>query len=183
MGDAEATEAIWVERAQGGDSRAMEQLYRAHAPAVHDYALRCSRSRDVAEEVTQETFIRAFRGIRRFEGKSKFRTWLFSIAINRLRTEMGKRGRRAPEVDIHDLELGQDTPTPSGMSRRALERALRELPEGYRDVVLMHDVIGMGHQEIAELRSTSVGTSKSQLHKARAKLRELLVAKGMEAAC
>ncbi len=161
----------------------MEQLYRAHAPAVHDYALRSSRNRDVAEEVTQETFIRAFRSIARFKGQSKFRTWLFSIAINRLRTEMGKRGRRASEIEFDDLELGEETPTPNGMSRRTLLRALDELPDGYREVVLMHDLMGMGHQEIAELRETSVGTSKSQLHKARAKLREILLAQGMEAAC
>ncbi|MEL6543607.1 MAG: sigma-70 family RNA polymerase sigma factor [Myxococcota bacterium] len=180
MGD---TESIWVEQAQGGDSRAMEQLYRAHAPAVHDYALRFARNRDVAEEVTQETFIRAFRSIGRFRGQSKFRTWLFSIAINRLRTEMQKRSKRSSDLDISDVEIGEEGPTPSGMSRRALQRALAALPEGYREVVLMHDVQGMGHGEIAQLRGTSVGTSKSQLHKARAKLREILKEQEMEAAC
>ncbi|MEM6733604.1 MAG: RNA polymerase sigma factor [Myxococcota bacterium] len=168
------TEAIRVEQAKGGDARAMEELYRAHAPAVHDYALRTSRNRDVAEEVTQETFIRAFRSIGRFKGESRFRTWLFSIAINRLRTEMSRRGKRGTEVAIEDVEIGVETATPAGMSRRARERALSQLPEGYRDVLVMHDGMGMGHPEIAKIRSTSVGTSKSQLHKARAKLRDIL---------
>lgn len=175
------TDEHWVERAQNGDSSAMERLYRMHAPAVHDYALRYSRNRDVAEEVTQETFIRAFRSIGRFRRQSKFRTWLFTIAMNRLRTEMSKRGKRTGDLALDDVEVGVEQATPSGMSKRTLNRALSELPEGYRQVILLHDVMGMEHKEIAELRETSVGTSKSQLHKARAKLRETLTTMGAEA--
>ncbi|MEL7305276.1 MAG: sigma-70 family RNA polymerase sigma factor [Myxococcota bacterium] len=179
----EQSDEHWVDAAKEGDPRAMEVLYRRHCNAIHDYALRFSRNRDVAEEVTQETFIRAFRSIKRFQGRSKFRTWLFSIAINRTKTELSKRGRREREQNIDEHEVSVAATDAPGMSRRSLDRALAQLPDGYREVVLMHDVMGLDHAEIAKLRKTSVGTSKSQLHKARAKLRERLTSMGMEATC
>lgn len=175
METTEDPDAALVEEARGGSERAMEQLYRRHAPALHAYALRSTQSSTVAEEVVQETFIRAFRGLSKFASRSSFRTWLFSIAINRTRTAMKKR----PHHEVLDeamveSEENAEAQRESPWLRRRLADALVQLPEGYRDVVVMHDVIGLGHEEIAQARSCSVGTSKSQLHKARARLRSLL---------
>lgn len=149
----------------------MERLYRRHVAAVHAYALRATRNEDLADEVTQETFVRAFRSLNRFEGRSTFRTWLFSIALNRTRTAVKKV--RTDEALDEQMFAGE-TKTSTSWLKRRLTRALGELPDGYREVVIMHDVLGMGHDEIAGARRCSVGTSKSQLHKARAKLRGLL---------
>jgi RNA polymerase sigma-70 factor (ECF subfamily) len=171
VGTLEDPDAALVEEARRRNERAMEQLYRRHAPAIHAYALRSTRSEDTAEEVVQETFVRAFRSLSRFEGRSTFRTWLFSIAVRRTRTAMKKRP--ATEV-LEDVPVADASPPSTPWLRRRLSRALGQLPQGYREVVVMHDVLGMGHDEIASARRCSVGTSKSQLHKARARLRSLL---------
>lgn len=150
----------------------MAQLYRRHASVVYAYALRATGQGDLADEVVQETFIRAFRALPRFEGRSAFRTWLFSIAVNCGRTQVQKAGRRAEAALSEDTPV--EGPAPKGWLRRRLTEALAGLPDGYREVVIMHDVLEMGHEEIAEARQCSIGTSKSQLHKARAKLRTML---------
>lgn len=166
-----------VEAVRRNDERATEQLYRKHASKVYTYALRSTKNTDVAEEVTQETFIRAFRSISSFRGRAKFRTWLLSIAVNQVRTYARKPNCTQP-LEEPDM-IGGDVRAPTQpLLKKRLNEALSELPAGYRDVVVMHDVLGMAHEEIAEARRCTVGTSKSQLHKARAKLRELL--KGME---
>lgn len=167
----EDPDAELVELARSKNERAMEQLYRRHAPAIHAYALRSVRRDDVADEVVQETFVRAFRALDRFRGRSTFRTWLFSIAINRTRTAMKKTRSAAP---LEESTAITETSAEAPWLERRLARALGALPEGYREVVIMHDVLGMAHDEIADVRRCSVGTSKSQLHKARAKLRGLL---------
>ncbi|MGF1509411.1 MAG: RNA polymerase sigma factor [Myxococcota bacterium] len=166
----------WVQAARRGDRTAMKELYRRHAPKVRSYAHRACGGADLADDVTQETFIRAFRGLKNFNGRSKFSTWLLTIAVNRTRTELS---RRRPTQSLDEL---QTVPNEAMVTMKAqdvwtqkrLAAALEELPEGYRSVVVLHDVLGMEHQEIAEIRGCSVGTSKSQLHKARAKLRALL---------
>lgn len=149
----------------------MEKLYRRHVASVHAYALRATRNQDLADEVTQETFVRAFRSLSRFEGRSSFRTWLFSIALNRTRTAVKKVRVSEP---LEENTYADETKTSTTWLKQRLTRALGELPDGYREVVIMHDVLGMGHDEIADARHCSVGTSKSQLHKARAKLRSML---------
>ncbi len=165
-------DADLVEQARRGDMKAMEQLYRRHQGAVYAYALRSTGRPDAADEITQDTFVRAFRGVDRFRGGSKFSTWLFSIAVNQTRTRLAKDARAAVPLEA-EVEA-TTTPEPTGWLRRRLEAALATLPEGYREVVVMHDVLQMPHEEIAEARNCTVGTSKSQLHKARAKLRALL---------
>lgn len=160
-----------IEAALTRDERAMEQIYRRYAPAIHSYALRATHDVNIAEEVTQDTFVRAFRSLQRFEGRSTFRTWLFSIAVNRVRTA-AKKVRHYEDLDESLIEA--ESPRPRPWLKCRLSKALGELPEGYREVVIMHDVLGMGHEEIANVRRCSVGTSKSQLHKARARLRGLL---------
>ena len=160
-----------VEAARRKDERAMQKLYHRHSSAIYAYALRFTRNEGLAEDVTQETFVRAFRALTRFEGRSRFRTWLFSIAVNQARTAAKKK---LSFEDLDEVALTTETKTDTPWLKRRLSQALGKLPEGYREVVVMHDVLGMGHEEIASARSCSVGTSKSQLHKARAKLRELL---------
>lgn len=172
VGTEEDPDRALVDAAQSKNERAMERLYRKHAPAIRAYALRATQSSDIADEVTQETFVRAFKSLHRFEGRSTFRTWLFSIALNRTRTAAKRRARSFESLD--EEVAAPEGPAPTGWLKKRLSRALGELPEGYREVVIMHDVLGMGHEEIADARRCSVGTSKSQLHKARAKLRGLL---------
>lgn len=165
-----------VEAARAGDERAMEQLFRRHIQAVFGYALRATADRTVAEDIAQETFIRGFRAIGRFDGRSSFRTWLFAIAINRTRTHLRRFGgaRKRVEVPLEEDTMAVEAPISSSWTRKRLALAMAALPEGYREAVIMHDVLDMEHQEIAAARGCTVGTSKSQLHKARAKLRELL---------
>lgn len=151
----------------------MKTLYDRHAERIRAYALRASGRTDVADEVAQETFIRAFKGLKKFDGRSCFSTWLFAIALNRTRTELGRR-RPAETLEADALADPHPPAERDAWLRRRIESALSELPEGYRESVVLHDVMGLEHQEIAAIRGCTVGTSKSQLHKARAKLRERL---------
>jgi RNA polymerase sigma-70 factor (ECF subfamily) len=162
-----------VAEAQAGSERAMELLFRRHVQVVYTYALRATSDGAAAEEIAQETFIRAFRAIRRFDGRSSFRTWLFAIAINRMRTHAKKRSQD-PSVALTEDAALIEPEEPSLWTRKRLVTALGALPDGYRDAVIMHDVLEMEHDEIARARGCTVGTSKSQLHKARAKLRQIL---------
>jgi RNA polymerase sigma-70 factor (ECF subfamily) len=187
VGDARSAAGPGVEEglvaaARAGDRRAMERLYRLHGAVIHAYLLRAMGDRATAEELVQETFVRAFRAVGRFDGRSSFRTWLFAIATNRARTALSKRRTLAARESLDERELDRAaSPSASteeagdrAWAQRRLAEALKALPEGYREVVIMHDVLEMEHQEIAAARGCSIGTSKSQLHKARARLRELL---------
>ena len=132
-------------------------------------ALRLTGSVADAEDVVQETFLRAYRHMKGFRGQSLLSTWLCRIAINQSRDMYKQRARTTPEKDVPVEPEQKDV-----LARARLEKALKVLPEGYREVLVMHDVIGMKHKEIAEVLKTAEGTSKSQLHKARARMRELL---------
>jgi RNA polymerase sigma-70 factor (ECF subfamily) len=158
-----------VERSLAGDERAMREMFERHHKKIYAMALRLTGSVSDAEDVVQETFIRAFRHLKTFRGDSRLSTWLCRIAINQSRDVYKKQARTSPERDV-PVEPGQK----DALARARLEKALEALPDGYREVLVMHDVIGMGHREIAEVLKTAEGTSKSQLHKARARMRELL---------
>ena len=158
-----------VERSLAGDERAMQEMFQRHHRKIYAMALRLTGSVSDAEDVVQETFIRAFRHLKTFRGDSKLSTWLCRIAINQSRDVYKKQMRTTPEKDVA-VEPGQK----DALLKARLEKALKVLPDGYREVLVMHDVIGMGHKEIAAVLETAEGTSKSQLHKARAKMRELL---------
>ncbi len=165
-----------VEAARGGDERALAAIYRRFRPRVFSVVARLLGAAN-AEEVTQEVFLRAFRGLDRFRAEAQLSTWLYRIAVNAALSERSKRRvereRVAPAVEADAI------PAPVGAQRdpalRArLEAALAELPPGYRAVLVLHDIEGLEHEEIARIVGCRVGTSKSQLHKARAKMRSLL---------
>jgi len=126
--------------------------------------------------VVQETFLRAWRSLEGFRGEAAVGTWLYRIALNRCRDAYARRRPTEPEVEGAAPERGGD-----GIARRALAAALAALPEGYREVLVLHDVMELEHPEIAAVLGVEVGTSKSQLHKARARMRELLAAGGQAA--
>ena len=162
-------------RCRDGDEMAMQVLYNQHHRKVYAMALRLTGSESDAEDVVQDTFLKAFKYIGKFRGDSAVSTWLCRIAINLSRDAYKKKSRTRPEAD---LELTDSREPRDGLARKHLEAALAQLPEGYREVLVMHDVMDMGHAEIAGILDIQEGTSKSQLHKARARMRELLAGQG-----
>lgn len=161
-----------VARCRAGDERAMQQLYQRHAGRLFALALRLTGRRSDAEDVVQDTFLRAWRGLEGFRAESSVGTWLYRIALNRCRDAFARRRPEEPEVEgVAEVREGD------ALARRGLEAALAALPEGYREVLLLHDVMELEHPEIAAILGVEVGTSKSQLHKARARMRELLGAR------
>ncbi len=162
-----------------------EALYHRYKRRVFGLALRIVGASD-AEEVAQEAFIRIFRGLPKFRGDAALSTWIYRLAVN---AALSHRTRRAAaRLPIEEAQAEADgepqaTEAPRGdaVLRARLERALTKLPAGYRTVIVLHDVEGLEHEEIASILGCHVGTSKSQLHKARGKLRELLAADGITA--
>jgi RNA polymerase sigma-70 factor (ECF subfamily) len=140
-----------------------------------------------AEEVAQEAFIRIFRGLPKFRGDAALSTWIYRLAVNAALSHRTRRaGARLPtDENQNDQALEAqpaEEPAPGdAVLRGRLERALVQLPAGYRTVIVLHDVEGLEHEEIASILRCHVGTSKSQLHKARARLREILAADGITA--
>jgi len=152
------------------DEEAFRELYRLHAPRLYALLLRLVAGRAAeADEGVQETWVRAVRGLERFEGRSSLSTWLAGIAIRWWREESRRRAR---EVELPDDErLPPARPVRREIARVDLERALAVLPRGYREAILLHDVQGYTHEEIAAMTAVEPGTSKSQLSRARSALR------------
>jgi RNA polymerase sigma-70 factor, ECF subfamily len=165
-----------VAAAAAGDLRAAGQLYRRHSARVTRLA-RCvtGNPRD-AEDVCQETFIRALGGLGRFRGQAMFRTWLSRIALNQARNALARRRTRL-RLELLEGDSARTEPLsqrPVAELSVALSRALASLSERQREVLVCHDVLGMKHDEIAYMLGCASGTSKVQLHRARLRLRELL---------
>ena len=163
-----------------GDIKAFETLYERHNRRVYSLCLRMLANATEAEDLTQEVFIQLFRKIGSFRGESAFTTWLHRMTVNHVLMHFRKRGVKY-EMTTEAGEIGglQDiiqsvTERPRHVDRLTLDKAVKELPRGYRTVFVLHDVEGFEHEEIAKMLGVSVGTSKSQLHKARMKLRDLL---------
>jgi RNA polymerase sigma-70 factor, ECF subfamily len=166
--------------AAAGDMAAFEELYARHNRRVYSLCLRMTGNTSEAEDLAQEAFIQLYRKIGSFRGESAFTTWLHRLTVNQVLMHFRKRNVKL-ELTTDDGEVPaqivKGTENPSRMpvvDRIALERAVAKLPPGYRTVFVLHDVEGHEHEEIARLLGCSVGTSKSQLHKARMKLRTLL---------
>jgi len=171
-----------VRRAATGDVEAFEEVYEQHHRRVYSLCLRMTRDASEAEDLTQEVFIQLYRKLHTFRGDSSFTTWLHRLTVNVVlmyfRTSAKKR-ERTTEDGTTPTQIVQGTTNPARMSvvdRIALDEAIRQLSPGYRAVFILHDVEGYEHEQIAEILGCAVGTSKSQLHKARLKLRQLLKA-------
>jgi RNA polymerase sigma-70 factor (ECF subfamily) len=177
------SEATLIERAKQGDAEAFEALYNLHKRRVYSLCLRMTANTAAAEDLTQEAFLQLFRKIGTFRGESAFSTWLHRMAVNVVLMQLRKKG--LPVVPLEDTmeseeeaprkEPGADDPRLAGsIDRMQLQKSIEALPPGYRMIFLLHDVEGYEHNEIAEMVGCSIGNSKSQLHKARMKLREFL---------
>jgi RNA polymerase sigma-70 factor, ECF subfamily len=183
--EGEIPEAEAIRRAQGGDPEAFERLYRLHSQRVYSVVLRMVGNPAEAEDLTQEAFLQLFRKIHTFRGDAAFSTWLHRLAVNvvlmKLRrktlveTSLDEPADPDDESSGPKRDIGAEDPLIEGsVDRVHLERAVGELPPGYRMVFLLHDVQGYEHNEIARIMDCSIGNSKSQLHKARTRLREIL---------
>ena len=181
---AEQSEGENIRLAQGGDAAAFERLYRTHSGRVYGLCFRMTGNPTLAEDLTQDIFLQVFRKIQTFRAESAFSTWLYRIAVNvvlmrrRVKTlnETSLEARNETENDTFPRrEMGRVDMRVSGVVDRVnLRRALGQLPRGYRQIFLLHDVLGYEHHEIAEALRCSVGNSKSQLHKARMRLLRIL---------
>jgi RNA polymerase sigma-70 factor (ECF subfamily) len=177
------SEAEAILRARNGDRSVFEHLYRLHSGRVYGICLRMVGNTAEAEDLTQEVFLLVLRKIHTFRGESAFSTWLHRLAVNlvlmRLRKKSPLSIEIAPDLDDESGTAGidfgaHDLLLEGSIDRINLERSLRQLPAGYRRVFVLHDIQGYEHNEIAAILGRTVGDSKSQLHKARARLREQL---------
>ncbi len=171
-----ARERQRVKEAQEGNVAAYEELYRDNVGRVYGLCLRLAGNATLAEELTQDVFVRAWQKIGAFRGESAFSTWLYPIAVNTALSERRSRARRSSRFfATDDLEAFDRPERPAGREHGLdIERALDQLPEGARAIFVLHDIEGFKHQEIAERTGIATGTSKAQLHRARKLLREAL---------
>lgn len=173
---AAAAPSSLVTRAAAGDVHAFEELYRGHVGRVYALCLRMTGDVQLAEELVQESFVRAWQKLRSFRGESAFATWLHRLAVNVVLAHLRGAGRRelrdggAAAQGLAELPA----PAPNPAATIDLERAIGTLPDGLRTVFVLHDVEGFRHREISRLTGIAVGTSKAQLHRARRLLRKAL---------
>jgi len=181
---AESADAVILARAQAGDHAAFAQLYALHKRRVYSLCLRMLGNVAEAEDLTQESFLQLHRKIATFRGDSAFSTWLHRLTINVVLMHLRRKGLNLISLD-EALDPSPDHgPARSfgaadlrltgSIDRMTLEKAVESLPAGYRLIFVLHDIEGYEHNEIATLLDCSIGNSKSQLHKARMKLREAL---------
>jgi RNA polymerase sigma-70 factor (ECF subfamily) len=169
-----------AQRSAAGDMSAFEELYERHSRRVYSLCLRMTANTAEAEDLAQEAFIQLFRKIGSFRGDSAFTTWLHRLTVNQVLMHFRKKGVRMEhttddgEPPVQVVSGTEDPLKMPVVDRIALDKAIKRLPPGYRTVFVLHDVEGHEHEEISRLLGCSVGTSKSQLHKARMKLRTLL---------
>lgn len=183
-----------VTRAKRGDSSAFDRLVDLHAPAVYNLAFRVTRSREEAEDCVQETFVRAYTGLRNFRGEAAFSTWLYRVALNVARENAKKRSRRPlpasdlisqdsddpPDLDRVGRREGLQDRSPEeavvvAQKRTVILRAVHSLPAHHREVILLYDLQGLSYGEIAGILRVRVGTVKSRLNRARLALKDALL--------
>jgi RNA polymerase sigma-70 factor (ECF subfamily) len=169
-----------AQKSAAGDIAAFESLYKRHFRRVYALCLRMLGNPEEAEDLTQEVFTHLFKTVGSFRGDSAFTTWLHRLTVNQVLMHFRRRKSR-PEFTTDDgetpIQIVKGTENENRMpvvDRIMLETAISKLPPGYRSVFVLHDVEGHEHGEIAEILGISEGTSKSQLHKARLKLRDLI---------
>jgi RNA polymerase sigma-70 factor (ECF subfamily) len=184
-GNGDIPEKETIRQAQEGDAAAFERIYRRYNRRVYGLCLRMTKNQADAEDLTQEAFLQVFRKIHTFRGESAFFSWFHRLSVNIVL--MSLRKRKIMEIPLendgdHQEERGARLPVPGGpdpsltglFDRENLKRALRQMPSGYKRMLVLHDVFGYEHTEIAVALECSVGNSKSQLHKARERMRSLL---------
>jgi len=160
--------------AADGDARAIRTLYDRYAPRVYAVVRRIAGDDDLAQDYAQEAWIRAIRALPTFRGDARFSTWLHRIAVNAALQALRKAESRSKREAPAPEEVPIAPRHKDSLLQRRLERALDALPEGMRQVLILHDVEGYTHEEIGDALGVAPGTSKSQLFKARAKMRALL---------
>jgi RNA polymerase sigma-70 factor, ECF subfamily len=169
-----------AQKSAAGDTGAFEELYRRHFRRVYALCMRMMGNPTEAEDMTQEVFLQLFNKIGMFRGESAFTTWLHRMTVNQVLMHFRRRKSRpeytseegeTPDSIVMGTENQERMPV---VDRIVLEDAIAKLPAGYRSVFVLHDVEGYEHNEVAEMLGISEGTSKSQLHKARLKLRSLI---------
>jgi RNA polymerase sigma-70 factor (ECF subfamily) len=169
-------------RCQKGDAAAFEELYRQHAGRLYTLVFRMTGSAQEADDLLQDVFLHAHRKLSSFRGDSSLGTWLYRLGMNHcldyLRGRQARMGRATDSLDEEGAAepIAPGPVVPTAISRMDLERAIGRLPEGCRAAFLLHDVEGFEHREVARILGISQGTSKSQVHKARMKLRAMLSA-------
>ena len=168
-----------VERIRGGDGSAFEALYRQHATRLYNLASRMTGAKGEADDLLQDIFLLAYRKIGSFRGESSLGTWLYRLAMNHcldvLRNRQTRMGQQTQSLDQPDADpVASPVPILSAVNRIDLERAIASLPPACRAAFLLHDVEGFGHQEVGTMLGVSEGTSKSQVHKARMRIRGYL---------
>ena len=177
------TELEFVRRAQRGDSEAFNALFHAHKAKIYSICLRMTNNTAQAEDLTQDAFLQVFRKLSTFGGNSALSTWLFRIAVNTVLMHFRKKSLTLVSLDetsshnstlVHREHGSRDDRLAESVDRITLARAITDLPPGYRTIFLLHEVQGYEHQEIAKILDCSVGNSKSQLHKAKLRLRKFL---------
>ncbi len=165
-------------RCQAGDVDAFAELYARHSARIFSLASRMTGSPETGEDLLQEIFLQAYRKIGGFKGGSAIGTWLYRLALNHcldfVRSRRAKMDKATAPIDDTGWSPTLAAPRDSPAERIDLERAMRQLPEGCREVFVLHDVEGYEHKEIAAMLGIAEGTSKSQVFKARMKLRALL---------
>ena len=169
-----------AQNAAKGDMAAFEELYQRHHRRVYSICLRMLQNASEAEDLTQDVFIQLYRKVGSFRGDSAFTTWLHRMTVNQVLMHFRKRTvkfEKTTEEGETPVQIVSGTENPYRMpivDKIAIEHAIEQLPNGYKNVFVLHDVEGFEHEEVARILGCSVGTSKSQLHKARLKLRKLL---------
>ncbi len=178
------SEAEAIAGARHGNSTSFEVLYNLHKGRVYSLCLRMVKNVAVAEDLTQEAFLQVYRKIRKFRGESAFSTWLYRVTFNTVLMHLRKKrpcelpldGTAQPDANAtpHDKFPVEDVTLAGSVDRVVLDRAVSGLPAGQRMTFVLHDIEGYEHKEVGKLLGCSIGCSKSQLHKARLKLRSML---------
>jgi RNA polymerase sigma-70 factor (ECF subfamily) len=181
------SEGTLIERARRGEERAFASLYELHKRRVYAVCMQMTKNVEDAEDLTQEAFLQVFRSVNSFRGDSAFSTWMYRIAVNTVLMKLRRR-KTPPLLSLDEpisaespslkREAGKPDPSLSGaVDRIALSRAAEELPAGCRQIFDLHEIEGYQHHEIAQMLQCSIGNSKSQLHKAKLKMRAVLFPK------
>jgi RNA polymerase sigma-70 factor, ECF subfamily len=178
-GDVRTADLELAGRIRLGDGTAFETLYQQHAPRLYNLAYRMAGTANDADDLLQDIFLLAYRKVGSYRGESSLGTWLYRLAMNHcldvLRSRQTRNSQQTDSIDEESGEPPAASPALGAVSRIDLERAIERLPQACRAAFLLHDVEGFGHQEVGTILGISEGTSKSQVHKARLRIRAYLM--------